>query len=232
MEEEETIQSCRKITMAIRYEHLKDNVFLLTHPTRYSANTYFIEGDRNLVIIDPGLPDIFPDIASILENYEQIHIIHTHFHYDHIAATPILKKIITESSKKVQILHHEKGVKALETANLVLTLASLFGGMLQPIKVDCQISEGVLEIGRLKLKVLHTPGHTVDSICLSYGDIVFTGDLLFSDGSVGRTDLPTGNAYALHLSLEKLSDLGLKLVAAGHGRPAEIDLGIIKEFII
>ena len=55
-------------------------------------------------------------------------------------------------------------------------------------------------IGKLRLQVLHTPGHTADSMCLVGADRVFTGDTLLIGGT-GRTDLPTGDPEALHESL-------------------------------
>jgi len=56
------------------------------------------------------------------------------------------------------------------------------------------------------LKVIHTPGHTKDSICLLGKNFIFTGDTLFKNG-YGRTDLPGGSQKELEESLEKLSKL-------------------------
>jgi rhodanese-related sulfurtransferase len=53
---------------------------------------------------------------------------------------------------------------------------------------------------QLRLRVIETPGHTDDSLCLLMGDRVLTGDTLLIGGT-GRTDLPTGDAEALHDSL-------------------------------
>jgi rhodanese-related sulfurtransferase len=58
----------------------------------------------------------------------------------------------------------------------------------------------MLVVGKLRLRVVHTPGHTRDSMCLVVEDRVFTGDTLLIGGS-GRTDLPTGDPEALHASL-------------------------------
>jgi len=55
-------------------------------------------------------------------------------------------------------------------------------------------------VGHLALNILHTPGHTADSICVQVQDRVFTGDTLLI-GSTGRTDLPSGNATQLYDSL-------------------------------
>jgi rhodanese-related sulfurtransferase len=58
----------------------------------------------------------------------------------------------------------------------------------------------MLTIGQLRMRVIHTPGHTRDSMCLVTEDRVFTGDTLLI-GATGRTDLPTGDPDALYESL-------------------------------
>ena len=75
-----------------------------------------------------------------------------------------------------------------------------------------------IKIGKSVLKVIHTPGHTKDSICLLGENFIFTGDTLFKNG-YGRTDLPGGSQKELEESLEKLSKL-LKpgiIIYPGHG---------------
>jgi glyoxylase-like metal-dependent hydrolase (beta-lactamase superfamily II) len=67
--------------------------------------------------------------------------------------------------------------------------------------VDMRLDDGeMVVVGKLRLEVLHTPGHTRDSMCLLAGDRLFTGDTLLI-GATGRTDLPTGDAGALYESL-------------------------------
>ncbi|MGA2951879.1 MAG: MBL fold metallo-hydrolase, partial [Caulobacteraceae bacterium] len=75
---------------------------------------------------------------------------------------------------------------------------------------DIRLDDGcMLIVGDLRLKALHTPGHTRDSMCLVMDDRVFTGDTLLI-GATGRTDLPTGDPHALY---ESLFDKLLKLPA-------------------
>lgn len=67
--------------------------------------------------------------------------------------------------------------------------------------VDLRLDDGeMLVIGKLRLQVMHTPGHTRDSMCIQVQDRVFTGDTLLIGGT-GRTDLPGGNPEALYDSL-------------------------------
>jgi rhodanese-related sulfurtransferase len=58
----------------------------------------------------------------------------------------------------------------------------------------------MLIVGEMRLRAMHTPGHTRDSMCLVMGDRVFTGDTLLIGGT-GRSDLPTGDPHALYDSL-------------------------------
>jgi rhodanese-related sulfurtransferase len=58
----------------------------------------------------------------------------------------------------------------------------------------------MVAVGRLRLQVRHTPGHTLDSMCMQVEDHLFTGDTLLI-GATGRTDLPSGDAEALYDSL-------------------------------
>ncbi|MGP8125603.1 MAG: MBL fold metallo-hydrolase [Nitrososphaerales archaeon] len=77
-----------------------------------------------------------------------------------------------------------------------------------PIDHDVSVKGGdVLTVGKNEVKVIYTPGHTPDSICLYDGANLFTGDTLFI-GNCGRTDLPEGSAEEMFRSLH---DVILKL---------------------
>ncbi len=66
---------------------------------------------------------------------------------------------------------------------------------------DFRLDDGeILRVGNMRLRALHTPGHTRDSMCVVAEDRVFTGDTLLI-GATGRTDLPTGDPDALYDSL-------------------------------
>src|ERR1700727_1683654 len=126
--------------------------------------------------IDTELSQIDRYLALAAKNGLRIrYLIDTHTHADHFSAT--------------QQLARELGVP------VVMHRASP-----APF-VDLRLQSGeLLVVGRLRLQALHTPGHTRDSMCLCVEDRVFTGDTLMI-GATGRTDLPSGDAGALHDSL-------------------------------
>ena len=78
---------------------------------------------------------------------------------------------------------------------------------------------GEVRFGAIRLRVLHTPGHTLGSVCLLAADegLLFSGDTLFA-GGWGRVDLPGGSAEAIVASLGRLSELEpMTRVFPGHG---------------
>ena len=79
-----------------------------------------------------------------------------------------------------------------------------------------------LNVGDVTVEVIKTPGHSADGISLHTNGFVFTGDTLFY-GSVGRTDLPTGNHVKLENSIRKLYELpDNTVVYPGHGQQTTI----------
>ena len=120
------------------------------------------------------------------------HIINTHSHFDHV-------------------LGNEEAAK--------VTGATIIQHSYSQLHKDVSVAENdVISIGALNLRVLHTPGHSEDSICLIIDkETVFTGDTLFV-GGVGRIDLPGGNVKEMYLSLyRKVSALEDQLtVYPGH----------------
>ena len=74
-------------------------------------------------------------------------------------------------------------------------------------------------IDKLPLKefrIIKTPGHTEDSFCILYQDILFSGDTIFHNGGRGRTDLSGGNEEKMQNSLDKLKKINYKILCPGH----------------
>ena len=127
-------------------------------------------------LIDPEVRKIDRYRALAAQHGVRIqYIIDTHTHADHFSASKQLSEALG-----VPVIAHR----------------------LSPAPyVDLRVDEGdVIKIGNIRLTVLHTPGHTRDSMSLVGNDRIFTGDALLI-GATGRTDLPTGDPEQLHDSL-------------------------------
>ncbi|MEK6823747.1 MAG: MBL fold metallo-hydrolase [Nanoarchaeota archaeon] len=67
-----------------------------------------------------------------------------------------------------------------------------------------------------EIKIIETPGHTPESKCFLYQNILFSGDTMFHNGGIGRMDLPGGSEEQMRKSLEKLSKIKFKIFCPGH----------------
>ena len=66
------------------------------------------------------------------------------------------------------------------------------------------------------IKPIKTPGHTKDSLCFLYKDILFSGDTIFHEGGRGRTDFPGGSENQIQESIKKLKTLKYNILCPGH----------------
>jgi hydroxyacylglutathione hydrolase len=138
-----------------------------------SEAAYFIESSGEVAIIDP-LRDIEKYIQMAEERNAQIkYIFETHFHADFVSGHLELAK-----ATDAQIIYGPEAKTNFE-------------------KYEAKDGE-IFQLGKISLKAIHTPGHTLESTCYLLLDeaqqphVIFTGDTLFV-GDVGRPDLFSGN---------------------------------------
>ncbi len=164
---------------------------------------------RGFVVDAADEPERIVSAAEELE-MEIEAIFQTHGHPDHTAA---LCELIAATGAEVYL--HPAEVEMLNA--YAETLAEMFGNICWPLLHRTYEDGEVVTVGRLAVRVLHTPGHTPGSVCLLVEETLFSGDTLFA-GGVGRCDLPGGDELALEQSLMRLAGLpDTTRVLAGHG---------------
>lgn len=180
-----------------------------------SEAAYYVESDGEAAIIDP-LRDIEEYLLLAKERNTVIkYIFETHFHADFVSGHIDLAK-----ATNAPIIYGPETKTSFQAT----------------VAKDGQI----FSIGKIQLKVLHTPGHTIESTCYLLKDedgkdhAVFTGDTLFA-GDVGRPDLITGDTTkeemagmlyeSLHSKLMPLADDVIVYPAHGAGSSCGKNIG-------
>jgi hydroxyacylglutathione hydrolase len=196
----------------------------------FETNCYVLRGSdkaTDCLIIDTGL-DV-RDLLSFLERNKLTPkaLIITHGHIDHIAGVGKLRERFPEIAVYIHKLDAETLTDSTSNLSFMLDSAdSQEDRSFSTEKADYLVDEpDVIEAAGIKLKVLHTPGHTPGGMCLycEKDNALFVGDTLFAD-SVGRTDFPGGNMRQLIESIKtKLLTLpDDTVVYPGHGNRTTI----------
>lgn len=186
------------------------------------ANCYLIVDEKTgeAAIVDPAW---YGDaIKSVLEsnNISLKYVLLTHGHFDHILGAYGLQK---EEGAKV-VIHKN------DADHLIDPKKSLCEGNFPepqyPVSADITVKDGdVLTLGEEEIKVMHTPGHTMGSVCyiLENDRIIISGDTLFCM-TAGRTDFFDGSDELMVESLKRLIALdGDYSVLPGHNRATTLE---------
>ncbi|MCX2980660.1 MBL fold metallo-hydrolase [Halieaceae bacterium IMCC14734] len=146
--------------------------------TERGCQSYFLACEETCmaVVIDPEetLLDRYLGLAA-QEGVRLHYVLDTHTHADHFSGGKELAQRL-----RIPLIMHRNSPAPF---------------------VDMRVDDGEkINLGKLSLNLIHTPGHTADSLCVLVKDRVFTGDTLLI-GGCGRSDLPTGDADQLFDSL-------------------------------
>ena len=170
------------------------------------------EKTREAAVIDPGdeTERIFLSLAD--SKLKLKYIINTHGHFDHVGGNKEMKE-----ATGADILIHFLDAPLLSQLSSDATLFG-FSAENSPPPDRTLEDNDTISFGEIRLKVIHTPGHSPGGISLYIDNKVFVGDTLFS-GSIGRSDLPGGDFNTLISSIKnRLFDLGDDVeVFPGHG---------------
>lgn len=189
--------------------------------TMIMTNCYLItdKATGDMAVVDPGgrSEDLISDINN--STGELKYVILTHGHYDHICFAKQLAdmygaKIIcgeyTDEFLNDNILNHSAFHPEFSDY--------------KPFNADIFLKDNdTFKLGETEFKYIYTPGHTKDSGCYIFDDVIITGDTLFRE-SYGRTDLPTGNDRQMIDSIRRLKKIdGDYKVLPGHGGDSTLD---------
>jgi len=191
----------------------------------YQVNTFLLYDETNeCIIIDPAFnseKEFEQFHTFISENkLKPVKFFNTHCHIDHLVGNYYIKE-----KYKIDYGIHKAGEPFLAHAS---SYADILGfDLREVVQPDFFVEDGeYVSFGNSKLKILYTPGHADGSICFYSADdkFVIVGDVLF-EGSVGRTDLPSGDFDTLaHSIVTKLFSLPLEtIVYPGHGNKTTIN---------
>ena len=183
------------------------------------VNSYLIENEetKEVLLVDPGNPSKEIDHYLEEKGLTLKGILLTHAHADHILG---LQYYVDKLGVEVYV--HEDDQEMLQDANL--NLSTSFQRDPFTFHEALSLRDGeVLNLAGIKIKVLHTPGHTKGGVCFVVDDSIISGDTLFK-GSIGRFDLYGGSEATLYNSIRsKLYPLTGKKVYPGHGPSTTID---------
>jgi glyoxylase-like metal-dependent hydrolase (beta-lactamase superfamily II) len=188
-----------------------------------AANCYIVSDSdtHEGIIIDPGDDPEYISDTLLKLHIRPVLVVATHGHFDHIMGAYALNL-----GFGIPFAIHP-----LDTF-LVDRMEETAKHFLQVTYVDPAPSVGrklanreVIAAGTVRLTVVHTPGHTPGSICLyeKHSGVLFTGDTIFSDGSVGRTDHSYASPLTLAASVRRiLSYPAQTKLMPGHGEETTI----------
>ena len=186
------------------------------------TNSYLVADEvaGKAVIFDAPNDTVAPLIEEAKKRgWEVIGLWLTHGHFDHVAD----HTLVTDAFPAAHVLIHR-----LDEPKLLRPNSSIFPlpFSIPPRRADAYLEDGQeLQIGSLKLRVIHTPGHAPGHVMFYFPDerALIGGDLIIM-GAVGRTDLPDSDPAALDASIRKVMHLaGPTQLLPGHGEPSTLD---------
>jgi hydroxyacylglutathione hydrolase len=187
------------------------------------SNVYLIFDRDEWLLIDIGYEDTVDEIIELIRELDFPlsrckSIVATHADVDHVQGLAKAKQLL-----RTTVTAHPKAVEPLATGDRWYTFARIppqeIDLELPPVQVDQTVDEGdKLQVGDLELEVWFTPGHTDCHLSFRLGELLFSGDNLFRDGSVGAIDAHHGSDLPGFIrSLERIRRSDVQWLLPSHG---------------
>jgi hydroxyacylglutathione hydrolase len=197
----------------------------------FQENTFLVwDEDNSCLIFDPGCysKQEQRELLDFIEKNDlnPVALLNTHAHIDHVLGNSFLMKTFD-----LDYYLHIQETKTLKSVGSYAPLYGFEGYDASPEPTKLLEHNQTIEIGKMKIKVFYTPGHSPGHVVFYFQEdnFVVNGDVLFH-GSFGRVDLPGGNLETLKKSIyETMFNLPDKTVVyCGHG--PETTIGREKQF--
>ena len=190
---------------------------------RIGCNVYLVYDGLDWALIDIGYEESVDEIIELVRQLDfplaQCRaLVATHADVDHIQGLAKAKAIL-----RAPVLAHPLAVESLESGDKVKTFAEIAAQNVHlempAVKVDREIRDGdLIEIGRQRLEVWHTPGHTDSQLAFRLGNLLLSGDNIYRDGSVGAIDAHHGSDIPSFIrSLERIAASDVEWLLPSHG---------------
>ena len=187
------------------------------------VNIYLVNDGAEWALIDVGQEETLDEVIELIRNLDfQLSkcklLIATHADADHVQALAAARERL-----RAKTAAHPRAAALLESGEAVETYASIsaqnFHIPMPPCKIDVKLDEGdEVKIGKLKLKVWHTPGHTPGQLSFKLGNLLFSGDNIYKDGCVGAIDAHHGSHLPSFIqSLIRIRDDNAEFLLPSHG---------------
>ncbi len=201
------------------------------------VNLYLIDGGTEWVLLDVGQEDTLDEVIDLIRRMDfplskcKL-LIATHADADHVQALARAKERL-----KTKAAAHPSAAALLESSDPVQTYASIpaqdFDIPMPPCKIEVKLNEAdVIKVGKLKLEVWHTPGHTPGQLSFRLGNLLFSGDNIYKDACVGAIDAHHGSNIPDYLaSLRRIVGSDVEYLLPSHGPVFRKDPAVLNRAI-
>lgn len=187
------------------------------------CNVYLVFDQKEWILIDIGFDETVEEIVELIRKLDFPlrgckMLIGTHADVDHIQGLAKAKALL-----KAPVYAHPRAVKPLEEGDRLRTFAQIEAQNIDlampPVKIDHTIEDGdTITVGKLKLEVWLTPGHTDSQLSFRMGNILFSGDNIYRDGCVGAIDAHHGSDIPAFIkSLQRIRNSDVEWLLPSHG---------------
>ena len=187
------------------------------------CNVYLVYDEDEWILIDIGYEESVEEVIELVRELDFPlsrckTLVATHADVDHGQGLALAKQML-----KTTVSAHPKAAKLLAVGDKLQTFAEIEAQNIHlempPVETEVLIDEGtVIEVGRLKLEVWSTPGHADSQLAFRMGELLFSGDNIYRDGSVGAIDAHHGSDISAFIrSLQRIRGSDVRWLLPSHG---------------